>query len=106
MDIKTWIEIIIRVLAGLSICIPLVIELVKKTKESVKEKNWNKIVDAVLKLMVEAEKQFNDGATKKQWVMAGIYKVAEVLNYEYDKIAEQKVSEMIDSICEASKEIN
>lgn len=106
MEISIWIELIIRVLAGLAVIIPVVIELIKKTKSVVEEKNWSKIVNAVLKLMVEAEKQFTEGAAKKAWVMAGVRKVAETIDYNYDTVAEQKVADMIDAICEASIIIN
>lgn len=106
MEISMWIELIIRILAGLAVIIPVVIELVKKTKAVAEEKNWSKIVGAVLTLMVEAEKQFTEGAAKKAWVMAGVRKIAETINYNYDAIAEQKVADMIDAICEASIIIN
>lgn len=109
MDINVFVEIIkiiAQILVGLSVCIPLVIELVNRTETAVKEKNWSAIVAAVLKLMADAEGMFDEGSTRKKWVMMEIKKTAELLGYNYDAEAEIKVSEMIDAICEAAKEIN
>lgn len=109
MDINVFVEIIkiiAQILVGLSVCIPLVVELVKRTEAAVKEKNWSAIVAAVLKLMADAEGMFDEGATRKKWVMIEIKKTADMLGYNYDTEAETKVSEMIDAICIAAKEIN
>ena len=43
------------------------------------------------------------GAEKKEWVLAELQAMAHTLNYEIDW---NVVSEMIDKICDASKEIN
>lgn len=106
MKIQDWIGIIIEILAGLSITIPLVIELTKKVKEIVKEKDWNILVTELLKLMSKAEELYSDGASRKVWVMTGIKEFALALNYNYDEVAENKVSIMIDEICKASKILN
>lgn len=109
MDVNIFVEaikIIAQILIGLSVCIPLVVELIKKTEAAVKEKNWSAIVAAVLKLMAEAENMFDEGTSRKKWVMVEIKKTAELLSYNYDIEAEIKISKMIDAICEAAKEIN
>lgn len=109
MDVNIFVEVIktiAQILIGLSVCIPLVVELIKKTETAVKEKNWSAIVAAVLKLMAEAENMFDEGASRKKWVMMEIKKTAELLSYNYDTEAEIKISEMIDAICETAKEIN
>lgn len=106
MNYKYWLEILISILSGLVICIPLVTSLIKKTEIAVKEKNWNKIVDAVLSYMVEAEELFVKGSEKKEYVMMAIENTAEAINFVYDDYAKQKVADMIDSICEAAKGIN
>lgn len=106
MDILKWIEILITVLAGLAACIPLVLKLVAVVKESAEKGNWNKIVKIVLEQMVEAEKNYTEGAAKKAWVMSQVRVLAKSLDYDYTEIEEAKVSTMIDAICEASKIIN
>lgn len=103
---EKWLEMIAQILLGLIVIIPLVKKLIAVVKENVEEKNWDKIVKAMLDLMVEAEQQFTEGAAKKAWVMTGVRLVAETVNYEYDAVAEKKISEMIDAICDASKILN
>lgn len=106
MDILKWVEILITVLAGLAACIPLAIKLVAVVKESAEKSNWNEIVKIVLAQMVEAEKNYTEGAAKKAWVMNQVRVLAKSLEYNYTEIEEAKVSAMIDAICEAAKIIN
>ena len=102
----TLIMLLVEILSGVAVCIPLVVKLVDYVQQASKEKNWNKIVEAVLKLMVEAEKQFVEGAAKKVWVMSEVKVLANSINYDYDEVAEQKISVMIDAMCDASKVLN
>lgn len=106
MEIQVWIELIIEVLTGLAVAIPLVIKLVQMVQIATKEKNWNIIVDMVLKYMVQAEKDFTSGAERKEWVMNAVKEAAIISNYDYDEVAEAKVSDMIDAICRAARKIN
>lgn len=98
-----WVQLIISVLAGLSTCIPLVIKLVQYVQQVVKEKNWTSLMQLVLKLMSEAEANYETGAERKEYVMDSINALQGALNYDIDKEA---VSAMIDAICDASKKIN
>lgn len=106
MDIRDWLELIVEFVSGLAIIIPLVIELVKATKNSIKEKNWSEIVKVAIDLMVSVEGKHREGAEKKAWVLEGVRVAAQSINYDYDVIAEQKISDMIDAICTAAKTIN
>ena len=98
-----WIQAIISILSGIAVLTPLIVALVKYIKNSVKEKNWNQMLVLVMNLMAEAEKMFKIGAERKEWVLAELHAAADTLNYEIDWAV---VSEMIDKICEVSKEIN
>ena len=102
----SWVEIVVSILSGLAVCIPLVVQLVKVVRNSVKEKNWSQIVTIVLDLMKQAEKLFAEGAARKAWVMAGVESAAKSINYNYDEVAKQKVSDMIDAICATAKIVN
>ena len=102
----SWVDIVVSILSGLAVCIPLVVQLVNVVRASVKEKNWSQIVAIVLDLMKEAETLFSDGATKKAYVMASVESAAKSINYNYDEVAKQKVSDMIDAICETAKVVN
>ena len=102
----SWVDIVVSIMSGLAVCIPLVVKLVNVVSTSVKEKNWSQIVAIVLDLMKEAETRFSDGATKKAYVMASVESAAKSINYNYDEVAKQKVSDMIDAICATAKIVN
>ena len=102
----SWVDIVVSILSGLAVCIPLVVQFVNVVRASVKEKNWSQIVAIVLDLMKEAETLFSEGAAKKAWVMAGVESAAKSINYNYDDVAKQKVSDMIDAICATAKIVN
>lgn len=106
MDYMKLIDIAIAILTGLSVCIPLIIKLVAVIKESAAEKNWNEIVKIVIAQMVEAEKNYTEGAAKKAWVMNQMRVLAKSLDFNYTEIEEQKVADLIDAICAGAKIIN
>lgn len=97
------ITIIGAILTGLAACIPLAVQLVKTIKNSVQEKNWSVLLGLIVKLMQEAETKFNDGATRKEWVMAMVQTSAEYINYKVDTSV---ISNLIDSLCDMTKVIN
>jgi len=98
-----WIQAIISILSGIAVLVPLMVKLVDYVKKSTKEKNWNQMLKLVMNLMAEAEDKFDKGADKKEWVMGELKAMANTLNYDIDW---NVVSDMIDKICDVSKEIN
>lgn len=98
-----WLELVVAILAGLATCIPLVIKLVQYVQKAVKEKNWAALLELVMSYMEEAEAKFQDGATRKEWVMAMIRNSAEQVNYDIDM---NVVSELIDRLCDMSNIVN
>ena len=102
----SWVDIVVSIMSGLAVCIPLVVKLVNVVSTYVKEKNWSQIVAIVLDLMKEAETLFSEGAAKKAYVMASVESAAKSINYNYDEVAKQKVSDMIDAICATAKIVN
>ena len=102
----SWVDIVVSILSGLAVCIPLVVQLVNVVRATVKEKNWSQIVAIVLDLMKQAETLLAEGAARKAWVMAGVESAAKSINYNYDEVAKQKVSDMIDAICATAKIVN
>ena len=98
-----WLEIIVNILSGLAITIPLVVELVKYVKKAIKEKNWDKLLTLVMKLMADAETKFDNGNDRKVWVLNMVESSAGVIDYEIDI---GQVSELIDSLCAMSKVVN
>ena len=100
MENIDWISVITSILSGLLVCIPLVAKLVKYVQKAVQEKNWAALLDLLIDLMEEAELKFEDGATRKEWVMAMVQTSSEYLNYPVDT---QALSTMIDTLCDMSK---
>lgn len=98
-----WIQAIISILSGIAVLVPLMVKLIDYVKKSTKEKNWNQMLKLVMNLMAEAEDKFDKGADKKEWVMGELKAMADTLNYDIDW---NVVSDMIDKICDVSKEIN
>ena len=98
-----WIQAIISIISGIAVLVPLMVKLVQFIQASVKEKNWNQMLKLVMNLMAEAEEKFEKGAEKKEWVMGQLKAMANTLNYDIDW---DVVSEMIDKICDVSKELN
>lgn len=98
-----WADFIVSILAGLAAAIPLVIKLVEYVRKAVQEKNWNNLLDLVVSLMEEAETKFEDGATRKEWVLAMVKASAETINYDVDL---DVVGTMIDNLCGMTKVVN
>nr|DAF25343.1 MAG TPA: holin [Caudoviricetes sp.] len=97
------VNIIVSILTGIATAIPLIVQLVKYVKQAVQEKNWNQLVAMVMKLMEEAEKKFETGADRKEWVMTMIKASSDSINYPVDMDA---ISALIDSLCDMSKVVN
>ena len=98
-----WIQAIISILSGLAVVIPLLVELIKFIKTSIKEKNWPNILNLVMKLMAEAEEQFETGEEKKQFVINELKAISSTLNYDIDW---EVISALIDTLCDMSKKVN
>ena len=98
-----FMELIITVLSGLTVCIPLVVKLVEYVQKATKEKNWNNLLKLVIELMETAETQFDNGADRKTWVLETVKTSAEFINYDIDI---NVVSKLIDSLCDMTKVVN
>lgn len=101
-----WLKYVLAIISGLSAAIPLVIKLVNVTTNAVKEKNWNKLVEMAMGYMSEAENKFEKGSDKKQWVMAMIQVSAANIDYALNTESLQKISDMIDAMCDMAKVVN
>ena len=106
MDFNYWIQIAISILSGIAVAIPLIIKLVEVVRNSVKEKNWNLLIKMTMDYMTEAEKNFASGAERKQWVMSMVIASAANINYTMTDEDVQKIEDLIDAICDASKILN
>lgn len=103
MEFMEWIKLIASVLAGLAASIPLVIKLVEFVQKAIKEKNWNVILSMVMNYMTIAEEKFDNGAERKEWVLAMVAEAAKTVDYDIDMTA---ISDLVDSLCSMSKKVN
>ena len=97
------IDKILQIIISLCTIIPLLIELVKYIRKSVKEKNWQSMLQIAMNLMAEAETIFDSGAEKKEWVLSMIKASAKSINYDID---EESLSQLIDTIIGLTKKVN
>lgn len=91
------------ILVGIAVLIPLVVALVKYVTKAAQDKNWNIIVKMVLDLMVQAEKDYSTGAERKEFVMNQLRVMATTVDFEIDW---DKVSDLIDALCDMAHEVN
>lgn len=68
-QISFWLQALISVLSGVVVLIPLVYELIKFVKKAAKEKNWSQLLKIIMGLMADAEQRFEDGSSRKDWVI-------------------------------------
>ena len=106
MDAVNWVQLITAILAGLATAIPLVVKLVDTVKKATKEKNWNQLLKMAMDYMTEAEKNIASGAERKEWVLSMVKASAVTINYDLTEEDIQKLSDLIDAICDASKILN
>lgn len=103
MSTEQIVSLIVAVLTGLAACIPLAVKLVQYIQKAVQEKNWGALLGLVVDLMEEAETKFDEGATRKEWVMAMVQTSAEYIAYPIDTAA---LSDLIDALCDMTNVVN
>ena len=103
MEVMQWTQMIVAILTGLAAAIPLVVKLVEYIQKAIKEKNWTKMMNLVINLMEEAEDKLQDGADKKQWVLAMVKASADTIDYTVDL---NEVGDFIDKLVDMSRIVN
>lgn len=98
-----WFEIIVGIIAGLVVLIPLGIKLFNWLKNIINEKKWPELIEVVLKLIAEAETAYNDGASRKEYVMQMVKSTAEAMEYDVDM---DEISKFIDNVVAMAKLVN
>lgn len=103
MDFEQTVQIICAVLTGIATAIPLVIKLAEYVKKAVRERSWRGLIELTLELMENAEKLFDSGQSRREYVIEAVGKTARAIDFEFD---EQEFGELIDRICKMSKCVN
>lgn len=96
-------ELLVAILSGMATCLPLAVRLVQMTRSVIKERAWTKMLALVMELMEDAEEFLQDGESKKQWVMQGLYSLSEFTDFDID---DEAVSNLIDALASMSKNVN
>lgn len=94
------------VVCALVVCIPLAIKLVKVTKQSVENKNWDRIMVVLIDLMQSAEELIKTGADKKAYVLTMLENISEQIDYPLTDSDWKKISDLIDALVDLSDHIN
>ena len=100
MDI---LNLVIEVLTGLAVVIPLVVARVAYVKKSVTEKNWANLIRMLMNFIAAAEEKFDNGADRKQWVIAMVQASAKTINYP---ITDKELSDLIDDLVALTNKVN
>lgn len=103
MSTEQIVSLIVALLTGLATCIPLAVKLVQYVQKAAQEKNWGNLLGLLIDLMEQAETMFDEGATRKEWVMAMAQTSAEYIAYPLDTTA---LSNLIDELVAMTKSIN
>lgn len=98
-----WLTYLVAILSGLATAIPLVIKLVEYVQKAVKERNWGIMLDMVMRYMAAAEQMFDNGADRKEWVLAMVKASADTVNYNINM---EEISKLIDDLCGMTKVVN
>lgn len=102
----TTLEIILSNAAGIVAVIGLLFTTVEFIIKAVREERWSALVELILKDMVVAEKAYKVGTDRKQYVLCLLDKHAQEVGYNLTDESIVRISNLIDSICKASEEIN
>lgn len=106
MSTINWVQLIVSILSGIAVAIPLIIKLVNVVTSSIREKNWNQLIKMTIEYMNQAEKNITSGVARKEWVLSMVKTSAATINYVITDEDIDKLSDLIDDICDASKIIN
>lgn len=98
-----WVKLILSNLTGIAAIITLIISLVTYVRKATKEKNWGELLKTVTKYMEIAEDKFDNGADRKEWVLAMVKASVETINYDINM---DEVAKLIDDLCNMSKVVN
>lgn len=98
-----WVKFIFSNITQIGTIIALLIGLITYVRKAIKEKNWNEVLAMVVGYMETAEKKFDNGADRKEWVLAMVKASADTINYD---IKIDEIAKLIDDLCDMSKKVN
>ncbi|MBO7734847.1 MAG: hypothetical protein J6S67_19965 [Methanobrevibacter sp.] len=94
---------IIRLITELLVLIPMVVALVKYIRKAIREKNWKKILNIAIKLMEQAEAEFENGTDRKSFVMSMLRTSCDEIKFD---ITDEELSDLIDNMVDLTNKLN
>lgn len=92
------IVLIAEILLGIAVIIPVVSQLVKISKENIKQKNWYYFLDLILKDMEFAQEAYASGETREEMVLKMIEVNADAANYPLTENEKVQLANMIKAL--------
>lgn len=102
-SITEIVRLIAEIFALIGIILPMAIALCRAIKNSIKERNWKKLLSLAMRLMEQAESAFEQGADKKSWVMEMLKESLDEINYS---ISDEELSDLIDNMVDLTNKLN
>lgn len=97
------IDTAICILSGATVCLPLVIKLLRLAADSVREKSWRGVVALTAELMAQAEREIASGSDRREWVVDMTMTAAGKLGCE---ISKDELGQLVDELCAMAKRVN
>lgn len=98
-----WAKLILSNLTGIAAIIALMISMAQYVRQIIKDKNWPEVVRMVSGYMEQAEDMFDNGASRKEWVIAMVKASPEAVKFGVNMT---DIDKMIDDLCKMSKVVN
>lgn len=99
-------KFVVQCFVTVSAVVPLIIALVKYINKYLNQSDWDKLVQLVIDLCIEAEANYSNGSDKKNWVMSMTRKMCGSIGYDMSDSDSDKISNLIDDLIDLSLEIN
>lgn len=98
-----WLKFILSNVTTIMTIVILVVKLIEYVQKAIKGENWGEVLGIVMGYMDKAEKKFDNGADRKEWVLSMMEVSADTINFDIDM---DKISQLIDDLCNMSKKVN
>lgn len=99
-------DLLIANSAAIVAILGLLFTTIEYVTKAFKEKNWARLVELVLTDMTNAEKLLISGEDKKAYCMERLKDHAKKVGYALDDESVNKISDLIDKVCSASRKLN
>lgn len=100
------IKLVLQCIITLSAVIPLIMALIRYVNKYRSKSGWDKLVQLVMDLCVQAENNFEKGSDKKNWVISMVQKLSSSIDYDISNDDLKKIELLIDDIIETANDIN